>query len=398
MSKGRSWEENPELRARGEAERAAYAKGQRRFPLTRFKDVEVGQSRNYLVKGLIPRIGLVIVYGAPKCGKTFWVTDVMLRVALGREYRGHRVEKGAVVYIACEGERGLAGRLEAFRRRCLAPEDNQDPPFYLLPTRLDLVSEVELLAHEIAGQVGDERPVAIVVDTLNRSLRGSESNDQDMGDYIKAADRLRETFDCAVIIIHHCGIDDKRPRGHTSLAGAADAQLAVKRDSNGGISVRVEWMKDGPQGEELASKLEVVEIGIDEDGAAMTSCVVVPSADRSVKPATVALSRRQRHARELLNRTIERKGQVIAEPGDSNLMPNRIKAASIDQWRKECYLSLPVDSTGAAEQEAKRKAFMRVRKDLAANGVTKESGGWVWLVAGAPSTGTAEAGQGQPSD
>jgi AAA domain len=266
-----------------------------------------------------------------------------------------------------------------------------------LPTRLDLVSEVELLAHEITGQVGDERPVAIVVDTLNRSLRGSESNGQDMGDYIKAADRLRETFDCAVIITHHCGIDDKRPRGHTSLAGAADAQLAVKRDSNGDISVRVEWIKGGPQGEELASKLEVVEIGLDEDGDAMTSCVVVPSADRSAKPVTVALSRRQRHARDLLNRTIEREGQAIVEPGDSNLVPNRVKAASIDQWRKECYLSLPVDSTGDAEQEAKRKAFMRVRKDLAANGVTKESGGWVWLVACAPSTRTAEAGQKQPS-
>jgi hypothetical protein len=34
-----------------------------------------------------------------------------------------------------------------------------------------------------------------------------------------------------------------------------------------------------------------------------------------------------------------------------------------------------------AEQEAKRKAFMRVRKDLAARGLIKESGGWVWIVA-----------------
>jgi hypothetical protein len=98
MARSRAWDEDPELRARGEVERAAHANAQHRFPLTRFKDVQVGSRRNYLVKGLIPRLGLVIVYGAPKCGKTFWVTDVMLHVALGRDYRGRRVEQGAVIY------------------------------------------------------------------------------------------------------------------------------------------------------------------------------------------------------------------------------------------------------------------------------------------------------------
>ena len=43
-----------------------------------------------------------------------------------------------------------------------------------------------------------------------------------MGAYRDAADRLREEFRCAVIIIHHCGIDATRPRGHSSLTGAVD--------------------------------------------------------------------------------------------------------------------------------------------------------------------------------
>src|SRR5690242_15798468 len=55
MARGRAWEEDPKLRARGDAEREAYAVARRRFPLTRFKDVKVGQDRNYLAKGLIPR-------------------------------------------------------------------------------------------------------------------------------------------------------------------------------------------------------------------------------------------------------------------------------------------------------------------------------------------------------
>ena len=62
-------------------------------------------------------------------------------------------------------------------------------------------------------------PVAVVLDTLNRSLTGSENSDEDMGAYIKATDAIREAFDCSVLVVHHCGINDSRPRGHTSLTG-----------------------------------------------------------------------------------------------------------------------------------------------------------------------------------
>jgi hypothetical protein len=41
----------------------------------------------------------------------------------------------------------------------------------------------------------------------------------------------------------HCGVDASRPRGHSSLTGAVDAQLAVKRDTAGNVIVEVEWMK-----------------------------------------------------------------------------------------------------------------------------------------------------------
>jgi AAA domain len=226
--------------------------------------------------------------------------------------------------------------------------------------------------------------VAIVIDTLNRSLKGSENDDRDMGDYIKAADQVREAFDCAVIIIHHSGIDPKKPRGHTSLTGAADAQLAVRRDG-GDVLLRVEWMKDGPQGDEIASTLETVEIGVDEDGDSMTSCVVVASdSDRPKRRATVGMSERLRSACSLLQSIMERDGQAIDEPGCPGLVPKRVNAVKIDHWRKECYLSLPVDSEGDAEKETKRKVFLRVRRDLAAKGVIRESDGWVWLVAAAP--------------
>ena len=73
-----------------------------------------------------------------------------------------------------------------------------DPPFYLLTTRLDLVGDADTLIGAIAAQLGSKTSCAvIVIDTLNRSLHGSENSDEDMAAYIRAADRMRKAFDRA---------------------------------------------------------------------------------------------------------------------------------------------------------------------------------------------------------
>jgi hypothetical protein len=272
-----------------------------RFTLTRFAYMKSDVSRPYIVQTLLPRGGLIVVWGPPKCGKSFWVSDLALHVALGRTYRGRRVEAGIVVYITCEGQSGFPARMEAFRRRKLQKSDDPDPPFYLLPTRLDLVGEVDRLIAEIADQIGEAGPVLIVIDTLNRSLVGSESKDEGMSRYVQACDRIREAFHCAVLVVHHCGTNDQRPRGHTALTGAADTQIAVRRDKAGNIIATVEYMKDGPEGDEIISRLVPVDdIGVDEDGEPISSCIVEPSTtdpitgktNRSSRPKTRSLSMR----------------------------------------------------------------------------------------------------------
>jgi hypothetical protein len=245
------------------------------IPLVAFDEVTLGRRRRYLVKGIIPRVGLTVAWGPPKCGKSFWTFDAMMHVALGWKYRGRRVLQGTVVYCAFEGQIGMEARIEAFRQRSLA--DHPDKvPFYLVPVTLDLVRDHKALVAAIKDKLGVEKPVAVTLDTLNRSIKGSESSDEDMTAYVNAADVIRAAFDCAVVIVHHCGVDGTRPRGHTSLTGTADAQLAVKRDAANNVVVTVEWMKDGPEGETITSRLEAVEVGIDEDTGPITSCVVVP--------------------------------------------------------------------------------------------------------------------------
>jgi hypothetical protein len=257
-----------------DAKREPSASG-RVIPIIAFSEIKLGTTRRYLVHHLIPRIGLVVVWGPPKSGKSFWAFDLAMHIALGWKYRERRTQQGTVIYCAFEGQSGIETRVEAFRQKHLA-EDHDPAACYFETLTLNLVREHQALIVAIKAKLGSTIPVAVFLDTLNRSLEGSENSDEDMTAYVRAADAIRETFKCAVVIVHHCGIDGTRPRGHTSLTGACDAQLSVKRDGSENIIVEVQFMKDGRQGDRIASRLEEIVVGIDEDGEEITSCVIEP--------------------------------------------------------------------------------------------------------------------------
>ena len=246
-----------------------------RIRLVPFDEIKLGTQRRDLVKGIIPRVGISLIWGKPKCGKSFWLFDMMMHVALGWEYRGRRIHQGPVVYCCFEGQTGFEARVEAFRLQRL--DGHSEPvPLYLMPVTLNLAKDHPALIKAIKERLGDQMPVAVNLDTLNRSIGGSENSDEDMSAYIRAADAIRETFECAIPIVHHCGHEGTRPRGHSSMPGAIDAQIQVSRDMADRIVAEVELAKDGPQGAQIVSSLEIVAVGTDEDGEEITSCVVKP--------------------------------------------------------------------------------------------------------------------------
>jgi hypothetical protein len=365
-----------EYRAKnGSAYSAPPATPQRRFPLVPFNELIVGTSPAYLVKGLIPRVGIAVVWGPPKCGKSFWTFDLVMHSALARAYRGRRVMPGVVVYCAFEGAEGFKARATAFRQQH-DMEASAEVPFFLVPLRMDLVKEHRGLIASIEDQIGGNAPVSVTLDTLNRSLRGSESSDEDMTAYLNAADAIREAFGCVVIIVHHCGIDGTRPRGHTSLTGTVDAQLAVKRDGANNIIVTVEHMKDGAEGAVIASRLETVELGADDDGDPITSCVVVPANCDEVRGAQAAnrrLSDRQRLALEALHETALASGKPV--PSEWQL-PAGIRMVGVDLWREELMRKAVLDHDAANP----RQDFKRLRQSLAARKLIGDRDDHIWAV------------------
>jgi hypothetical protein len=343
-----------------------------RFELIPFDKIAFDTTPAYLVKGLIPRVGLCVFWGPPKCGKSFLVFDLMMHIALGWQYRGRRVRQGAVVYCALEGCAAFKNRVEAFRLTHL-PDNAGEVPFHLMASPMSLVADHAALIASIRATLGTVPPAAIAIDTLNRSLAGSESDDRGMANYVKASDEIRDAFKCALIIVHHCGHEGTRPRGHSSLIGAIDAQIAVKRDAADKIIATVELMKDGPQGDSFASKLEVVEIGIDDDGDKITSCVVLPVeglAPQKEKPKKLPAAAAK--ALKALHEIIDDAGTI---PPHDSYIPPTTKAVTVEQWRAHAY-KRGLCSSG--EPDTKKHAFRRAFDCLAENHRIAVSEPYVW--------------------
>jgi hypothetical protein len=347
-----------------------------KFKLTAFDDILLGTTAVDLVQGLIPRRGLVVIWGPYKCGKSFWTFDLFLHVSLGWVYRGRRVERGPVVYIALEGGEGFKKRKTAFEQSFLS-EDHNPVPFYLITDPLNLIKDYRDLINCIRTQLGDKRPVAVVIDTLNRSLVGSENEDKDMGAYIKAADAVAAAFGCVVPVVHHCGVEGNRPRGHTSLTGAAEAQIAVRRDTASNVIVELEWMKDGEEGAVIASRLHVVEVGVNEYDDPITSCVVVPVDDFQKEAPKAKAPRMSKAAKIALRALHEAVDEVGAIPPASNHIPANTRTATVSQWRTYAYAR----GISAGEERAKQQAFKRATDLLIANQHVVMWGDQAWPIA-----------------
>ena len=99
-----------------------------------------------------------------------------------------------------------------------------------------------------------------------------------MGLLVGAAKRLQGRLGGLVLLVHHSGKDvSKGPRGHSSLLAALDAALEVQREGSA-RRWKVTKAKDSLDGNEHLFQLDVIELGTDEHGEPVTSCVIEPDA------------------------------------------------------------------------------------------------------------------------
>lgn len=249
----------------------------------------LAQSDKPLIKGLINQGTMIIVYGDSNVGKSFIGMDIGYHISAGKPYAGMRVEQGMVVYVAAEGGGGV-------KRRVLALREKYGPlsvpgAFRLLPMAVDLRRpDVDLVAFiaalkKISGQISgtngrtNGQIALIVVDTLSRALAGGDENSSvDMGAIVKHFDAIRDATGAALMVVHHTGKNKANgARGHSLLRAATDTEIEIE---DGLISVTKQ--RDLDKAWSSAFALNVVTLGIDDDGDKVTSCTV------DLRPASLA--------------------------------------------------------------------------------------------------------------
>lgn len=316
---------------------------------------------DWLVYGIIEAACLTVLFGPSEGMKTFMGLDWGLSAASGRAWHGYPVPRpGPVVYVAGEGFRGLAKRVQAW----LVEHGLTGAaiPFYLASEPVEFLDPVSVERATAAfAEMAEEHgnPRLIIIDTLARCFGpGNENATEDMGRFVAALDKLRSQFGCAVLVIHHSGLQEKeRARGASALRAALDWEyrLDVREDARVLVCTK---SKDHERPLDLAFLPVPVPTGWTdpETGAAITSLVLRRTAapGRKAKPLTGA----KRIAMEALASCCEAEGR-----------------AHIEDWRAEAYRR---GVSPTEEASAKRKAFSRAVSGLLESGHVETEEDFYW--------------------
>lgn len=346
----------------------------------------------WLAKGLLPRTGIGLLYGESGAGKSFAAIHTALSIAWGLPLFGSRTKRGAVLYVAAEGGKSVLRRFkaanDAIGGAVAAANLTRNPgeaPLRRAPIRVvheapDLSRDgsADPLIRTIRNAVDEferagERLALVIVDTWHAAMGGGDENSAaDAGHALKPLIAESEAGDFLTLIVHHPGKDSERgARGSNALPAAADAIIAITVPGHTGAVAKpstavrravVTKMRDGEAGGGFDYRLNIVAIGIDEDGEPVTTCTVSPYDTPALD--VEGLTQLDREFLEAVTAAVE--------SGSDRAQANEV--------RSRFYAGRP-----DAKTDARRKAWSRaLRSALDAGRVEMDDHDtWMWLRAAA---------------
>jgi hypothetical protein len=229
----------------------------------------------WLIKGVLPKATLGVLYGESGSGKSFVALDMCAALGRGVAWNAvqHRGANTRVLYVAAEGVGGFSHRLNAYCRQ--AGINIGELPLDIIsdvtPNLMDKVSVNHLITDIEQRGFYD----LIIMDTFAQVTPGANENSgEDMGRALGYCRKISQSSNAMVLLIHHSGKDSsKGARGWSGVHAAADVVLEVTRfDSE--RCIKVIKQKDGTDGAEFGFSLLPIILGEDADGDDISSCVV----------------------------------------------------------------------------------------------------------------------------
>jgi hypothetical protein len=356
-------------------------------------DYQPGQQHTapaWLVKGLFPNRGLGLLVGESQAGKSFLAIHAAVCVARGLPFFGKKVKPGGVLYIAAEGGSGVLPRIHAADNAiggALPAGHMLRPAGARAAAPIKVVVEAPNLSKDgdTAAFTRTIRAAAtafaqeghtlslVVVDTWHAALAGAdEQAAADAGHALKPLKEAVEELGLFTLIVHHPGKDLERgARGSSALRAAVDTELELRVPGFDGakakpaaVARRGQLIKqrDGAVGEEFHYRLNIVELGRDEEGDPWTTCTVLPCDAPELDPAGKPKSR----ADARLTKAME---AAITECG-----AERVELRVVRGFFNHA-------GPAGEKEEARRKAFRRALDKACEAGLieTDSVEQWLWF-------------------
>ena len=283
-----------------------------KFKLLYASEVSPTLDANDFVEDLLCENQFSVIYGESNCGKTFFMLDLAMHVAMGLKWRDKHVEQGGVLYCALEGGAGTKNRIYAFKEH---HQITADIPLAIIPSSMNLldpkgdIQDLCLSIKEASDRIGKIK--LIVIDTLSRAISGGDENSSmDMGQLVINADYIRAITGAHIAFVHHSGKDSaKGARGHSSLRAAVDTEIEISRpDTISPSTIKVVKQREMEMTEDMAFGLSKVVLGENIRGKEISSCIVLPTSAVE-KPKAVKLTNIQTFIYESLVEAVTKTGK-----------------------------------------------------------------------------------------
>ena len=207
------------------------------------KALEPQPPTEWVVKGLLPRGSVGVIYGEPGSKKTYSTLSLETCVAAGKPWCGYETVQGPVLFIDEEsGEARLLKRLGMTLRASLADESLPMQYTSLAGFHLDDPRDVAWLKEIIKR----EEIVLVVIDSFSAIVSGDENSKKDMQPVMTALRQIAEETGAAMVVIHHPNKAQEKYRGSSVIKAAADLFIHM-RSENGSdyVSFTTEKNRDG---------------------------------------------------------------------------------------------------------------------------------------------------------
>jgi hypothetical protein len=384
----------------GKDKNSSGAKAQSAYPLRWHGEENPNIARNWLVKQLLPETGAGLISGQWGTGKTFVAIDLSLSVMMGTQFAGRAVKRrGGVLFIAAEGASEIPIRLHGTIERKFSDHKGKLPfawaETYPMLTENGAIETLDQIAKEAATRMQSEfgLPLAlIIVDTMSAAAGFKDENSSAEGQVaMNVLNELsRRTGALALACDHFGKMVETGTRGTSAKEASADVVIAClgDRSQEGSVTnlkIAVRKLRSGATGAETKFTLRTVDMGVDEDGEPVTTCVVEWS-PVTVAPAPQAArgkgwTKSTTLFRVALVTMLKQHGMVHCPLQDGAI----VFAVELDKVREEFNKRYPLEAGDREKQMNKRRqAFKRAREEAESKGLIggRETEGqfMVWLM------------------